>query len=298
MTHPYFSIIIPFFNRRNTIGQTLNTLELQRFRDFEVILIDDGSTDCSAEYITSVYSDYNLILQKNSGPGMARNAGLKLAKGQYIVFLDSDDLLFPWTLEVYFNLISKQGEPSVLLGRMLDFSKEEELDYIAENPMQFRVFNDVFSSSSEPIIFGCGNIIVKRNCLDAVCGFHHERVNAEDIELLLRLGTDPGFVVMDAPVTVGYRRHSVSETGNCAGFKRVADGICLIVEREKRAVYPGGRERKRERLELICRYARWTAISCRKMRLWNEAFCLYRKTFFWQWALGRIRFLVGFWVIF
>jgi glycosyltransferase involved in cell wall biosynthesis len=298
MGRPFFSVIIPVFNRRHTIGNSLKTLDSQCFRDFEVVLIDDGSTDGSPEYIKEAYPDYHLIEQDNRGPGMARNAGLKLARGRYIAFLDSDDLWFPWTLKSYHTLIQEQGEPSVLLGRLCGFLNESELEGLVENKNQIRTFNDYFASSSETILAGCCNMVVRSDHLKAVGGFDGGRINAEDSELLLRLGTFAGVVVMDAPVTVGYRRHSSSETQSYPGLQRTADGVNLMRERERQSRYPGGAVRKQERRELICRHVRSTAIACRKARLWRDAFRLYRKTFFWQWALGRGRFLIGFWIIF
>lgn len=90
---PFFSIIIPCYNRAGIIERPLKSLSIQTFQDFEIIIIDDGSTDNSKEiiapYLTN--SQVNYYYQDNEGVCSARNFGAKKAKGEYLIFLDSDD---------------------------------------------------------------------------------------------------------------------------------------------------------------------------------------------------------------
>lgn len=92
------SIIIPFYNVGNYVKETIKSLESQIYREFEVIFVNDASTDKSLEIVKNnlknVTFDYKIIdMQKNTGPSAARNKGLSEAKGKYIFFLDSDDIL-------------------------------------------------------------------------------------------------------------------------------------------------------------------------------------------------------------
>ena len=91
-----FSVIVPIYNAEKTIERCLNSVMSQTFRDFEVLLINDGSTDNSLEKCISISKNdkrISIISQKNSGPSFARNKGLDIAKGKRIVFVDSDDYL-------------------------------------------------------------------------------------------------------------------------------------------------------------------------------------------------------------
>ena len=91
-----FSVIVPIYNAEKTIERCLNSIMSQTFRDFEVLLINDGSTDNSLEKCISISKNdkrISIISQKNSGPSFARNKGLDIAKGKRIVFVDSDDYL-------------------------------------------------------------------------------------------------------------------------------------------------------------------------------------------------------------
>ena len=88
------SIITPTYNRKHLIGEAIDSVLAQGYTDFELIIIDDGSSDGTGEYIKEHYSDSRIkyFYQQNKGQNFARNHGLQRAKGKYICFLDSDDL--------------------------------------------------------------------------------------------------------------------------------------------------------------------------------------------------------------
>lgn len=99
-----FSVIIPVYNKANTIRDSLNSIFEQSVRDFEIILVDDGSTDNLLEILAD-YSGLRVIHQKNAGVSAARNTGIQNASGEFICFLDADDTWMPNHLEVLQNLI-------------------------------------------------------------------------------------------------------------------------------------------------------------------------------------------------
>ena len=104
---PYFSIIMPVYNAAKTLQRSLDSIEAQGFRDFEVVVVDDCSTDVSPE-IMSVYAkerDYVKVIRHsaNSGAAAARNTGLDNASGQYLVWLDADDTMAPEELQTIFE---------------------------------------------------------------------------------------------------------------------------------------------------------------------------------------------------
>jgi glycosyltransferase involved in cell wall biosynthesis len=98
---PFFSVIIPTYNRASLIPFTLNSVLEQTFFNFEIIIIDDGSTDHTQHAIIQYLSDQRVQYYKikNSERGAARNYGVKQSRGQYVTFLDSDDIFLPWHLE-------------------------------------------------------------------------------------------------------------------------------------------------------------------------------------------------------
>lgn len=105
-----FSIIIPTYNRGDRIKLTINSVLSQSFKDFELIIIDDGSTDETERIIRSI-TDHRIRYYKieNSERGAARNVGINLARGSYITFLDSDDIYYPNHLEEAYGFIKKNN---------------------------------------------------------------------------------------------------------------------------------------------------------------------------------------------
>ncbi len=126
------SIIIPLYNKEQTIIGTLNSVFKQTYQDFEVIIVNDGSTDNSIEYITQNFTDKRLkiIHQKNSGVSVARNRGIMESHGEWISFLDGDDEWLPNYLEEVNNAINLfPNNPIVLTGRYSQNYKTKQRSY-------------------------------------------------------------------------------------------------------------------------------------------------------------------------
>lgn len=111
---PFFSIIIPTYNRAEYIGKTLESVAAQTFSSYEVVIVDDGSTDHTAKTVEKWLSpNIRYVYQENGERGKARNKGISMAKGKYITFLDSDDLFYPNHLELAAKNIAKYQSPLV-----------------------------------------------------------------------------------------------------------------------------------------------------------------------------------------
>ena len=110
---PFFSVIVPIYNRVFFINSGINMLLNQSFKDYEIILINDGSTDGSAEICdeVAIHEKVIVIHKKNDGPGLARNDGLDKARGKYICFFDIDDCVpADWLERIYYHLENKDWE--------------------------------------------------------------------------------------------------------------------------------------------------------------------------------------------
>lgn len=103
---PFFSVVMPTYNRANLIQNTLNSFFNQTFKEFEIIIVDDGSTDNTEDVINSITdSRIKYYKIKNSERGAARNYGASIAKGKYVNFFDSDDIAYPNHLQVAYDTI-------------------------------------------------------------------------------------------------------------------------------------------------------------------------------------------------
>jgi len=209
---PLFSIIIPTYNRRELLLQALASVWMQTFTDYEVLVVDDGSTDGTWEELQALGSRVCALHQQNAGPGAARNLGAQHATGDYLALLDSDDLWFPWTLNFFTELIRCHEGPSVLSAKVMEFTDVSDLARVCQTPVKAKAFADYFMSHQSGFFVGAGMAVLKREAFLRVGGFTDQRINAEDHDLILRLGTATGFIQVISPVTLGWRRHPGSAT--------------------------------------------------------------------------------------
>lgn len=109
---PFFSVIIPTYNRATLINGAIDSVLAQKFTNFELIIVDDGSTDNTKE-VVDTYTDerINYVYQENGERGKARNVGVRNAKGKYVFFLDSDDLIYPNHLQHAYEKITALNCP-------------------------------------------------------------------------------------------------------------------------------------------------------------------------------------------
>jgi len=116
---PRFSIIIPTYNRADSVTNTLESCFTQTFADFEIVVVDDGSKDNTVEVLKSVEDPrLKIVTQDNAGPAAARNTGMDNASGEYIAFLDSDDVWYPEFLATAESMLQENSE-QILYGQII-----------------------------------------------------------------------------------------------------------------------------------------------------------------------------------
>jgi glycosyltransferase involved in cell wall biosynthesis len=284
-----FSVIIPTFNRRALLEQALATVTEQTCKDYEVVVVDDGSNDGTLQYLAGLGDRLRWISQNNCGPGAARNAGAAIASGEYLAFLDSDDLWFPWSLAAIRTLLLAHERPSLLFAKFADFVDQADLQSIAAvDPPSGMAFDCYLASASHDFFAGAGMIAVDRIVFARSGGFTEVRLNGEDHDLALKLGEARGFVQVTEPVTLAHRVHPGNEMGNIAS---TAAGIARLIATEKERRYPGGERHGVARRHIISRHARAAAVACLKGGHVRDGWRLYRETLPWQLRDRKIAFL-------
>lgn len=138
------SIIIPLYNKEHCIRETLFSVLSQSYKDFEIVIVNDGSKDSSKEVVESIKdSRIRLINKENEGVSKARNRGIKEAKGEWILFLDADDLMCEGCLQALVDLSDKYPQANILSGNFITRTDKEDIYasmlkevYVIENPFE------------------------------------------------------------------------------------------------------------------------------------------------------------------
>jgi len=172
------SIIIPLFNKEHYVKLTLDSVLSQTYHNFEVIIVNDGSTDKSIEIVNGFLDErIRLINQKNQGVSVARNHGIKEAKGDFVTFIDSDDT---WTvdyLETMMKLVSEYPDYSV-------FCTAQQNRLIDTLPQGVSIIED---ACLYDYIFATGCVLLKKEVLDKIGGYKEGIQLGEDRDFWLRI---------------------------------------------------------------------------------------------------------------
>ncbi|MGB3636849.1 MAG: glycosyltransferase [Rivularia sp. (in: cyanobacteria)] len=209
---PLISVIIPVYNGEKTIGETIHSVLNQTYRNIELIVINDGSLDLTLN-ITSGIKDARLkvFYYKNAGVCMSRNRGIERASGQFISFLDADDIWTPDKLEAQLKALQANPQASVAYSWV---------DYIDEYGEFFRDGNHITINGNayekmliQNVLENGSNPLIRRQALINVGTFNHSLTLAEDWDMWLRLAKRYDFVTVPHPHVL-YRTSSRSVSTN------------------------------------------------------------------------------------
>lgn len=185
-THPSISIIVPLYNKREIIRQTIDSVLNNTFHDFEIIVVDDGSTDGSRDIVEKINdSRIKLISQPNAGQSAARNTGALHAIGEWLLYLDADDFLLPDSLD---NLIQNSSDDYDIINGQITIKRKtkEEFRYLVY-PVLGKLNNDTFYKNwfLRRFFLRAGSFIVRRSFMKDY-QFNENLRRYEDFELFLK----------------------------------------------------------------------------------------------------------------
>jgi glycosyltransferase involved in cell wall biosynthesis len=245
-----FSIVMPVYNRPQYMHrEAIASVLAQTFKDYELIVVDDGSTDDTQAVLASYGSQLKVLRQPNSGAETARHNGARHAQGEYIVFLDSDDLLCSGALEAYDHVIKEcSSSPPLIIGSWVEFEDGSPLPAeVNTKPgnIEVSVYKDFLSRD---LHMGLSNslIVIRKSIVEKLGGPQRSAANLllDDFHICLQAGTEGPCVVVRKPITLAYRRHPSNAHQNPAGNVKA---ILSLIDYEQRDGYPGGKSRRKER---------------------------------------------------
>ncbi|MBW4440880.1 MAG: glycosyltransferase [Plectolyngbya sp. WJT66-NPBG17] len=216
---PLVSVVIAAYNAEAFISDTLKSILAQTYRDFEVIVIDDGSVDRTAEIVRSYAENddrIRLIQQENSGVSASRNLAIQHSSGEYIAPIDADDIWYSERLEKHVRCLEAADSSIGLVyswsmylndvGDIKGYSPFGKLGAVEGNVLAVLVFYNFLDNASTTMF--------RRSCIDTVGNYNTELKTCEDWDLYLRISEHYRFAIVPEYL-IGYRQYSGSMSTKC-----------------------------------------------------------------------------------
>lgn len=213
-----FSVVIPLYNKELSITKTIKSVLKQTFQDFEIVIIDDGSTDSSVEQVKTLKDDrIRLIHQKNQGVSAARNLGIEEANFEWIALLDGDDLWEPNHLEEITKMMEHFPNEKVFVTSF-EYSDNRIFYKHSRDNSIFKIENYFKEAISEPLIW-TSIIVFHKSCIDNVGGFNKNLSHGEDLDLWARLSKKYN-IIKSSVITAIYRTEAENRSISSRNLKR------------------------------------------------------------------------------
>ena len=213
---PEASVIIPTYNRATMVCEAIDSVFAQTYPDFEIVVVDDGSTDGTEQVLRKRYGDrIRYFYQENQGRAVARNRGIRMSTGEYLVFLDSDDWLLPRALEVQAGFLDRNPEVDVVYGDGYYCDAEgRRLQRIAEERPAIPEDGLLAVMVLHNVVVATHSAMVRRRTLDLVGDpwFDEHLRGTEDADLWLRLAAAGARFASHAEPVCMYRLHGGNAT--------------------------------------------------------------------------------------
>ena len=217
---PLVSVIIPTYNRADLVAQAVQSVLDQTYEHMETIVVDDGSTDNTPEALKKYQDKINYIYQKRSERSNARNIGFRHSRGNYIAFLDSDDLWLPTKIEKQVQVLNENGDIGLVYTdvQFIDTDGNPHPGEICwDAPEREVLYEDLMTHN---VITGTtSSVLVRRTCLDKVGLFDEWMNTCEDLDLFRRIARYYEFRKIDVPL-VKFRIHGDNTQHNASAMAK------------------------------------------------------------------------------
>jgi glycosyltransferase involved in cell wall biosynthesis len=204
MFHPLVSVIIPTYNRLDFLLEAIESVQSQDYDHLELIVVDDGSTDGTKDKLKDMEITY-IFIEHSGRPGYVRNMGVKQSRGEYIAFLDSDDLWERGKIKRQIDYFAKHPQIHLCHTREVWLRGSK---IISQSKQKHKRSGYIFSDALKKCIIGPSSVIMERRVFNKLGMFHPDIEIAEDYELWLRYCSRYPVGYIDEPLTVKRGGHS------------------------------------------------------------------------------------------
>jgi glycosyltransferase involved in cell wall biosynthesis len=299
MRRPKISIVIPAYNAESTIIETIESVQKQTFSDFEIIIIDDGSTDNTVEVIKNIHDRrIQVISYEHRGVSAARNQGISYANGELIAFLDADDLWTPDKLELQLAALEKYPEAGVAYSWTY-FMYQQGKVIKPGHPVYFK--GDVYANLLvENFLAHGSNPLIRRQVIDCIGEYDLGLTHSEDWDFYIRLASHCDFALVPKH-QIFYRQSSGSTTSKIDGIEKQ---MLVMFEKTFKAAPTQYQYLKNRSLAWVYQYCTQQyleystdliGINQATKKLW-KAIRLHPQILLGEYAQSLIRWLVKRWI--
>jgi glycosyltransferase involved in cell wall biosynthesis len=242
MSTPLISVVIPTYNRAHLVCEAIDSVLRQTYRAVELIVVDDGSTDDTAGVLKRYETRIRTVRQNNAGPSVARNHGAALASGEFVAFLDSDDLWLDHKLERQVSVVERAGGyvPCCLANIMMCWKQRRATSFdiaLLNPPLECGVWTNVAEVLSTRFLLTNQGVMIRREVFHKLGGFNERLRLLEDHEFALRLALEGPWAYLREPLVIWRETASgslyQSAQTNEAEWRRrmvevIADHVCSL----------------------------------------------------------------------
>ncbi|MGE5308822.1 MAG: glycosyltransferase family 2 protein [Deltaproteobacteria bacterium] len=239
------SVIIPAYNAGRWLSSAIDSVLRQTYDEIEIIVVDDGSTDATAESLSPYFLKITYVRQKNSGPAAARNRGISLARGRFIAFLDADDLWLPDKLERQVDALDRDPAAGACHTNV-DFMDERGnvVDHPDEGLEQSGMILERLLLWKSRVLLS--SLLLRRECLESTGGFDETLLTGEDWHFIMRCARRNIFAYLperlllrrERPDSLTSRAYASARNNTTfESLRKALDGFPEIDPRVRRAAF-------------------------------------------------------------
>ena len=201
----HVSVIIPTYNRKHTLKRAIKSVYMQSLPPFELIVVDDGSNDGTKEWVRQKYPNVKYIYQENRGVSSARNKGIKIARGDWIALLDSDDEWLPNKLSEQINKIKSNLDVKILHSNEIWIRNGVRVNQMKKHK---KFGGYIFEKCLDICRISPSSVLLKKEILNDIGTFDESLKVCEDYDLWLRITSKYSVCFLDIPLIKKYGGHS------------------------------------------------------------------------------------------
>lgn len=302
MAPPKVSVIIPTYNYGRFLPRALESVLSQTYTDYEIIVVDDGSTDETYQVVAEYKNKVKYLTKENGGVATARNVGIQVANGNYIAFLDADDAWVPHKLAIQVEYLDNNPEFGMVYADMAHYVSGRKVHdaYLCERGYKHIAQGWIFKNLLSECFIFTPTVLVRKSCFDVV-GLHDPKLRTcQDIDMWLRIAEQYQIGFIDQPLAVRHD-HSHNSTKNWDNY--LGNPIRMFKKLEATQTDESMRAIIQNRLKDMYFDLGWHQFcsgemidsrksmreSWRRGRASSDVGKYYILSFFPQWVLDRIR---------